>query len=276
MDFVFQRSYRGPLKAAIFDWAGTTVDFGCFAPAVVFTEVFKKYGIDITMDQARGPMGAAKRDHIKQISEMPSVAAAWQDKHGAACSEADIDAMYADFIPMQLKCILDYNELVPGTIDCMKDLRARSMKIGGTTGYNGDMMRAVAEDAERRGYIPDASTCADDVPAGRPHPWMCIKIAMDLQVYPMEAIVKVGDTVPDIDEGVNAGMWTVGLTVSGNEIGMTPEEIKAASAETMKAKIDKATKKLAQAGAHYVIDSIADLAPVIDDINARLKRGERP
>ena len=36
MDFVFKRSYRGPLKAAILDWAGTVVDFGCVAPAVVF------------------------------------------------------------------------------------------------------------------------------------------------------------------------------------------------------------------------------------------------
>ncbi len=276
MDLVFRRSYVGPLKTAIFDWAGTTVDYGCFAPAVVFQEVFKKHGIDITMEQARGPMGAAKRLHIKMVSEMEPVAAAWQAAHGSPCSEADIDQMYQEFIPMQLKCILDYNELVPGTNECMHELRNRGLKIGATTGYNGDMMKAVADDAKLRGYQPDLSVCADDVPAGRPSPWMAIKAAMELEVYPFEAIVKVGDTVPDIDEGVNGGMWSVGVVTSGNEIGMTPQEIRMADPVEFKAKHAKASLKLAQAGAHYVIDSIADLLPVIDDINQRLTRGEKP
>ncbi|MBI1388153.1 MAG: phosphonoacetaldehyde hydrolase [bacterium] len=276
MDFVFQRTYRGPLQAAIFDWAGTTVDYGCFAPAVVFIEVFKNHGVEINMEQARGPMGAAKREHIKMISQMEPVAEAWRAKHGSECSEADIDTMYQEFIPLQLKCILDYNELVPGVIDTMRDIRGRRMKIGSTTGYNREMMELVAGDAKKHGYSPDADTCASDVPAGRPEPWMCLKIAQELRVYPMEAVVKIGDTVPDIDEGLNANMWTVGVVMSGNEMGLRPAEVNFGDDKTLNKKREKAYLKLAQAGAHYVIDSVIDLPAVLDDINARLARGERP
>ena len=87
MDFVFQRSYRGPLQAVILDWAGTTMDYGCFAPAVVFREVYRRKGIDITMEQAREPMGAHKKVHIRQISQMEPVAQKWKDIHGRRPNE---------------------------------------------------------------------------------------------------------------------------------------------------------------------------------------------
>ena len=88
MDFVFKRSYRGPVKMVIFDWAGTTVDYGCYAPAVVFVEVFKRYGVEITMEQARAPMGLQKNEHIRAISRLEEVDAAWRERHGRACSDA--------------------------------------------------------------------------------------------------------------------------------------------------------------------------------------------
>ena len=47
-------------------------------------------------------------------------------------------------------------------------------------------------------------------------------------------------------------------------------------AEVLKQKVDASVEKLADAGSHYVIDSVADLPPVIDDINRRLANGEKP
>jgi phosphonoacetaldehyde hydrolase len=276
MEFSYQRSYRGPLKAAILDWAGTTVDYGCVAPAVVFVEVFKNHGVDITMEQAREPMGAEKRKHIQEIIQMDAVQKTWQEVHKKAPTEADVDQLYAEFIPKQVACIAEYADLIPGTVETIGHMRSRGMKIGGTTGYSSEMTDVLGPEAAKRGYQPDVSIAANHVPAGRPAPWMAIKAAMDLGVYPMEACVKIGDTVPDIAEGLNAAMWSVGVVMTGNEIGMSEAELGAAEVSFIAAKRDRAYTKLSQAGAHYIVDSISDIPPILDAIDARLAQGDRP
>jgi len=276
MDFVFQRSYRGPLKAVILDWAGTTLDYGCFAPAVVFVEVFKRHGVAITTEQAREPMGAHKKVHIRMISEIEAVRSLWQDVHGGPPDEDDVEQMFRDFVPLQLDCLANYADLIPGTLEAVAEFRRRGLKIGSTTGYTTEMMEVLQEEARKRGYVPDSSVCAAEVPAGRPHPWMCLQNAINLQLYPMEAFVKVGDTLPDIAEGLNAGMWTIGLAKTGNELGLTEQEIAALEPQVLRGKLDRARQRFRQAGAHYVVDAIAEVSPVLDEINARLAHGERP
>jgi phosphonoacetaldehyde hydrolase len=276
MDFVFRRSYRGPLKAVLLDWAGTTLDYGCMAPAVVFIEVYRRHGVDITIEQAREPMGAHKRVHIQQIAQNPSVARRWEEIHGRKVGEEDIENLFKAFIPLQLDCLADYADLIPGTLEAVADFRKCGLKIGSTTGYTGEMMALLQEEARKRGYVPDSTVCATDVPAGRPHPWMCLKNAFDLGIYPMEAFVKVGDTLPDIAEGLNAGMWTIGLAKTGNEIGLPEKEVEALDPDVYDYKINKARERMLQAGAHYVVDGISDVPPLLDEINARLLSGERP
>jgi len=276
MDFVFKRSYRGPLNAVILDWAGTTMDYGCFAPAVVFVDVYKRKNVPISIEQARIPMGAHKKVHIRELSQMEAVAARWQEVHGQKPSEDDIETMFQDFVPLQLKCLADYADLIPGTIEAVARFRKRGLKIGSSTGYLGEMMELLLEEARKRGYEPDASVCASDVPAGRPQPWMCLENAKKLQVYPMESIVKIGDTLPDIWEGLNAGMWTIGLAKTGNEMGLTLKEIDALDPETRERRLKRAYDRLAQAGAHYVVDGIGDVEPLLDEIQARLSRGDKP
>ncbi len=276
MDFVFKRSYRGPLKAVILDWAGTTMDYGCFAPAVVFVEVYQRKNVPISIEQARIPMGAHKKVHIRELSFMEEVAARWQETHGRKPSEDDIEAMFQDFVPLQLECLADYADLIPGTVEAVAKFRERGLKIGSSTGYTGEMMELLLEEARKRGYEPDASVCASDVPAGRPQPWMCLENAKKLQVYPMESIVKIGDTLPDIWEGLNAGMWTIGLAKTGNEMGLTLKEIDELDPETCERRLKRAYDRLAQAGAHYVVDSIGDVEPLLDEIQARLSRGDKP
>jgi phosphonoacetaldehyde hydrolase len=276
MDFVFHRSYRGPLKAIILDWAGTTMDYGCFAPAVVFAEVYKRKGVPITIEQAREPMGAHKKVHIRMISQMASVQKMWEEVHGRRPAEEDVEAMFEDFVPLQLRCLADYADLIPGTIEAIADFRRRGLKIGSTTGYTTEMMEMLLAEAKKRGYEPDSSVCAAQVPQGRPQPWMCFQNAINLQTYPMEAFVKVGDTLPDILEGLNAGMWSIGLAKTGNEMGMTEQELNALPPDARKAKLARAYQRMYQTGAHYVVDTIADVVPLLDEINARLARGDRP
>jgi len=276
MEFVYRRSYRGPVKLVILDWAGTTMDYGCYAPAVVFVEVYKRHGVEISMEQARRPMGLHKREHIKAISQIDEVAEAWKKAHGRPVTEQDVDAMFIDFQPLQLACLADYADLIPGTLETVAALRERGITIGSTTGYFTEAMELLKEEAARRGYVPDSSVCATQVPAGRPHPWMVLQNMFNTGIYPPEAVVKVGDTKPDIGEGLNAGVWTVGLAQTGNEMGLNREEIEALDAETRERKLAQAREGLARSGAHYVVDTIADLLPVVDDVDTRLARGERP
>ncbi len=276
MDFVFRRTYRGPLKAVLLDWAGTTMDYGCFAPAVVFVEVFKRKGVDITVEEARPPMGAHKKVHIREIARNEQVAKRWQQAHGRAPDEQDIEAMFKEFIPLQLGCLAQYAELIPGALAMVADCRRRGLKIGSTTGYTSEMMTLLQAEAKRRGYVPDSTVCATQVPAGRPYPYMCLQNAINLQIYPMEASVKIGDTLPDIEEGLNAGMWTIGLAKTGNEMGLTEAQIDALSPGERQAKLERAYKRMHQTGAHYVVDGIADVPPVLDAINLRLAAGAKP
>jgi phosphonoacetaldehyde hydrolase len=276
MAFTYQRRYRGPVQAVLLDWAGTTMDYGCMAPAVVFVEVYRRQGVPITMEEARAPMGAHKRVHIQKIGELDSVRRRWQETHGRPPDDGDVGRMFADFVPLQLACLSDYSELIPGTLEAVGALRARGIKIGSTTGYTAEMMKINMDDARRQGYVPDSTVCASDVPAGRPYPFMCLQNVINLQVSPVEACVKVDDTVPGVEEGLNAGMWTVGLALSGNEIGLPLKEVQALAPEDLDRRRQRAHARMRQGGAHYVVDSIADLMPCIDDIAARIARGERP
>jgi len=276
MTFGYRRSYRGRIRAVLLDWAGTTMDFGCMAPAVVFVKVFERAGVPITMDEARAPMGAHKRVHIQKLTEQDAVRARWQARHGRPPGEADVDRMFADFVPLQLECLSEYSTLIPGTLEVVAALRAREVKIGSTTGYLREMMAINLADAKAQGYEPDATVCASDVPAGRPYPYMCLQNMLDLRVWPVEACVKVDDTLPGIEEGLNAGMWTVGLAVSGNEVGLPLAAWQALPPAEQQARRERAHARLRMGGAHWVVDTIADLLPCLDDIEARLARGEKP
>ena len=265
-------SYRGPLKAVIFDWAGTVVDYGSCAPAVAFTAVFKSLGVEISMAEAREPMGMAKREHIAAILRMPSMPARWRDAQGAPPGDADIDRLYEKFVPAQLSCLQDHGELIPGAIETVATCRQRGLKIGSSTGYNKQLMEIVMTAAKQQGFVPDCMLCADDVAAGRPAPWMCFENARRMGVYPVAAVVKVDDTPVGIEAGRNAGMWTVGVAKSGNLIGLGIEQVQKLETNDLRQRLEAAYERLFDSGAHYVIDTVADLPEVLDDIEAAMSR----
>jgi phosphonoacetaldehyde hydrolase len=275
-DFSYTRTYRGPVQAVLLDWAGTTMDFGCMAPAVVFVEVFRRQGVPISMEEARAPMGAHKRVHIQRITELDSVRRRWQEAHGGLPNDDDVGRMFEDFVPLQLECLSTYSELIPGTLETVAELRRRGIKIGSTTGYTTEMTAINLRDGKRQGYEPDSTVSASEMPAGRPYPFMCLQNAIDLQVDCVAACVKVDDTIPGVEEGLNAGMWTVGLAISGNEVGLPLHEWNALAEDDRRIKRERAYRRMLQSGAHYTVDTIADLMPCIDDIATRLRRGERP
>ena len=105
---------------------------------------------------------------------------------------------------------------------------------------------------------------------------MCVQNAMQLGVYPFAACVKVDDTIPGIEEGLNAGMWTIGLAKTGNEIGLNEEEINRLNPKVLQTQLEAVYQRMHQSGAHYVVNGIWDVPDVLDDIQSRLTRGECP
>ena len=264
------------LKAVVFDWAGTMVDFGSRAPMGVFVKAFAGFGVDITVAEARGPMGLPKRAHIAALMAVPRIASAWQSRHGHAPGEADIDRVYEVFVPMNVAVVGEYAEMVPGAVETVRALRARGLKIGSTTGYTRDIMARVLPRAAAAGYEPDNLVCAGDLTEGRPGPAMMLRTLADLGVQPPAAVVKVDDTVPGIQEGLSAGTWTVGVTASGNEVGLSPDEWERLSPTEQRDRIARAGEVLRRGGAHFLVDTVAQLPPVLDEIERRMAAGEHP
>jgi phosphonoacetaldehyde hydrolase len=264
------------LEAVIFDWAGTAVDFGSLAPVRALTKLFANRDIHISDADARREMGLYKKDHIRRLLSYTDVAAHWRRQYGRAANEDDVETMFVDFAAMQMEILEDYSQLIEGIASLATRLRGRGLKLGSTTGYTRPMLDVLAARASEQGYRNDLALCPDDVSGGRPHPWMCLRIALDFRLSSTAAAVKVGDTPIDVSEGRNAGMWTVGVTATGNEVGLSPLQLAALQPDERRRCLDRAHNNLMAAGAHYVIESAAGLEPILEQIDRRLAAGERP
>lgn len=264
------------LRAVILDWAGTVIDHGSRAPMGAFVRAFAAFGVAIEIEDARGPMGLAKWDHIRAVGQAPRVAAAWLRVHGRAFAEADVQAIFDVFEPMNVASVREHADLIPGAVAAIDALQARGMKIAATTGYTRAILDVVAPLAAAGGYSPSFTVCAGDLPAGRPSPLMMWYAMAKLGVWPAEAVLKVDDTAPGIAEGVAAGTWTVGVGLSGNTAGLTADELASLSTQDRQRLRAAAAATLYAAGADLVIDSVATLPAVVERIEQGLAAGARP
>ncbi len=255
-------------QAVFFDWAGTTVDFGSRAPAKVFVDVFRRRGIAITELEARGPMGLAKLEHIAAICRLPRVAELWRDKYRRLPTAEDVQAMYDEFLPLQKTTLADHSEVIPGVAEAVAECRRRGLKIGSSTGYPRELMKVVEPLAAQGGYTPDVVICSDDVTAGRPAPWMNFRIAERLGVYPLSAVVVVDDTPVGIAAGVHAGATTVGITLTGNGLGLSPAEVAELPPQELAGRLAALDAQYRAAGAHHILHAVADLPSLLDELEA--------
>lgn len=270
--------YRIPerLEAAILDWAGTVVDFGSFAPTQIFVEAFGEFGVTLSLEEARGPMGLGKWDHIRALCDQPGIAARYAARFGHAPTDADVTAIYERFMPLQIRRIGEHSAMIPGALEAVAALRQEGMRIGSCSGYPAAVMGKVVEVAAAQGYRPDHVVATDEVPKGRPWPAMALANAVALGVRDVAACVKVDDTAPGILEGRAAGMSTVALLLSGNALGLSHADFRALPPERLAAERHRIGALFADSRPHYVIDTIAGLPEVVRRINGRLARGETP
>ena len=266
------------IEAVIFDWAGTMVDFGSFAPTQIFVDAFRQaYDFELSLQEARGPMGLGKWQHIQALGQDPVIATRWQKQMGRPMQDSDVDHIYQTFLPLQIERVAEHADLIDGALSTVCALRARHIRIGSTSGYPRQVMQRLLPAAAANGYAPDCTVCADDLTAGaRPGPWMALQCVLELQARNVAHCIKVDDTVPGIAEGRSAGMWTVGVSLSGSAAGLTRAEYEACPPEQLDTIRQRSSAELRQGGAHFVIDSVAQLLPIVTHIEQALQNGIRP
>ena len=262
------------VRAVILDWAGTTVDHGSIAPILALQSLFAQHGITLSTEDARRDMGLLKRDHIRAILALPNVRAKWSAIAGQEPGEAEVYSLFDEFGPLQMKVILQHSLVIPGVAEAISDWQSRGLRFGSTTGYTRSMLDPVLAQAAEQGYRPDASVCPDEVSAGRPAPWMLMKNSELLDVYPPSACVKIGDTVIDIQEGKNAGMWTIGLTKTGNLIGLDQEQWAQLPQLEKEVRISRAEKILLEAGADFVAEDLASCDQALAEIDKKMRNAK--
>lgn len=271
------------IKLVILDNSGTTNDCGVYAPAVVFIQVFEKHNVAITMEEARKPMGLFKKDHIRAILQIPRVADAFVAQYGRPSTESDVENMFADFVPMQMACLEEYSDLIPGCAETVKKIREEyGVVIGSTTGFSKEMNDVLLSKANEQGYYPDVHSSATVVPRARPYWYMVLDNMEQAEVLDPEEVLKVGDTRGDMQEGKAIGAvrerstWTLGLAATGNYVGKTWKELIDTDGDALQREIQVAERILYDAGADYVAPNINSLPVIIERINARLANDEHP
>jgi phosphonoacetaldehyde hydrolase len=262
-----------PVKAVVFDWAGTMIDFGCMAPVRALVEVFDEEALALTDAEARRDMGKAKLDHLRAILAEPGVAARWVAARGVPVSEDDVQRLYARLQPAMAAAAAQSARLIPGAAETARALAELGVRIGSGTGYTREMMAEILPRAAEQGYAPEVVVCAGETPSGRPAPLMTWKALIALDAWPARACIKVDDAAVGIEEGRLAGCWTVGLTASGNGVGLDPETLAALAPEDRRDRLARCEAELRAAGADFVIEDISRFMPVVHEIAGRIAAG---
>lgn len=260
------------ITCVIMDWAGTAIDYGCFAPLNAFLRVFGEKGLEITYRQAREPMGLLKIDHIKAILNMPEVNSKFRELYKREWNTGDVQEMYASFEKHLFASLRDFTDPIPGVIETMEILRSRGIKIGSTTGYTQAMMDVVRPEAEAKGYVTDNLVTPDNLPAGRPAPYMIYRNMIDLAIPSVDQVIKVGDTIADIKEGVNAKVHSIGIVEGSNEMGLTEAEYNALPADRKEELMAEVRNRMFNAGANNVLNSIRELPDYINILSEKANK----
>ena len=250
----------------IFDWAGTTVDYGCFAPVKAFIDAFESFGITPTLEEVRKPMGMLKIDHVRTMLSMDRISRLWEEKYGRPWNEEDVHQVYELSERLILKIVEQYSDPKPYVVETVDALRAMGLKIGSTTGYNDAMMALVVPEAAKAGYAPDCWFSPDATgQKGRPWPYMIFRNMEALGLQNVARVMKVGDTVADIKEGKNAGVVTVGIIEGSSVMGLTREEYEALSPQEKQAADERTKKVYEDAGADFVMQDIRGILELVKE-----------
>jgi phosphonatase-like hydrolase len=192
------------IQLVVFDIAGTTVrDTGLVAKA--FIDAFNEFNIDVPVMTVNQVMGFRKIDAIRMLAP---------DANNAAL----IEQIHTAFTRNILALYQNDPELapLPHAEETFQQLRQKRIKIALNTGFTRVVTNAILQRLQWNtpGKL-DIVVCSDEVPEGRPHPYMIKSIMHQMDISDSKAVVKVGDTKVDVEEGRNAGCRLVVSVTTG-------------------------------------------------------------
>ena len=263
------------LTSAVLDWSGTVADNWVTSVSQAFVELWKESAdIDITMAEARAPMGLEKSLHNAAIAAQPRVAAAWIEKYGKPIGPNDLWCMFEAFIPIQLRWLKapGVTDLIPGAASAVKSLREKGMNIGVTTGFQRVFANELLSAAKTQGFVPDTNVAADEVARPRPFPDMMLRNIIKLKAPHVGTVLKVDDTCSGIGEGLSVGCWTCGVSHTSVYMNIDSHDHRRTLNDAEYERRGVAAREiLFRAGAHFVVDDIRGVPVVADLINQLLR-----
>ncbi|MFC6322850.1 phosphonoacetaldehyde hydrolase [Companilactobacillus baiquanensis] len=256
------------IKAVVFDWAGTTVDYGSLAPVIAFKAAFSDAGIEINDQEIRRDMGITKWDHIGKLLKMPDIFQQWEKEYNRLPDFQDRRRLYEDFQSSLLFYVKDSTSLKPATLDAFNYLKDQGIRVATTTGYTPEMMQLVKDSAFKLGYQPELVLTSDDVDGdGRPSPRMIQKIMNEFGLSDPKELVKIGDTIVDIEEGKNAGVNTIGIVEGSSLMGLSEKEFNSLFDEEKESIRQRVVNEFAKVNADIIINNLSELPDAIKFLN---------
>lgn len=269
-------STKLPIRCVILDWSGSVLDKWGISVYNAITEAFEMKGIPVMREEIGGSMGSYKGDHFGAILKTPTVQKRWFEKYGRKSDNNDLVDLMEYYIPKQMNMLDKYGKLFQGTMETCKLLKDKGLELGSTTGFTIAMVNKILSINPEIKEILDINIAADQVPMGRPAPFMIYEIMKELKIINPSQIVKVGDTKMDIYEGLNAGTWTIGLCESSSMMDVSEDSYKKMSYDEYCNRIEKVRRELHDAGAHFVVNNIESIPYIIELIKGIHIQGKIP
>ena len=97
------------IECIIMDWAGTAVDYGCFAPVAAFVESFRAIGVPVTAAETRAHMGLTKVEEIRALFNIERVRAEFERKFG----RPPVRKTCRHVMPNSNGCCLPRSKIIP-------------------------------------------------------------------------------------------------------------------------------------------------------------------
>lgn len=268
------------IDTLLFDLHGTTIDCGSRAPVAAVREVLGRRGVEIDEPTLRRPLGTPLREHLRRLADDPALRAAWYTAHGRMPGEREVDAMAAEAEPILLAQLAGLAEPIPGFGNLLRRLREGGARVGATTPYSPATVQVLRPFLAARAWSPEVWVSAAEVPAGAPAPYLNQLAAMKLGNRNVARVVCVGDGAVDMEAARNAGMWAVGVSLTGAEAGPSWAELAEMEAGERARLAAAARERLEAAGAHVVVETVLDLPVALGVIQrpslAALRRWQRP
>ena len=256
------------IRACIFDLGGTIVDKYSLSPFLSLKSAFKRHNILIPNALIFKDMGKHKLDHINDILLNDYVSLCWEKNYGKKPCDKSSNKVFSTFNDIQLEASKNI-DIIPETNSAIKYLRSNRIRTACTTGFNFENMMQVQHRLNKNGIYLDSyvsSTCLGK--PSRPDPSMIYKNMMNLNIVNSRQVLKIDDTVVGIEEGKNAGCWTLGVAKwSTNMKVKSIEEAISITDEEISDRLLESYDILTNSGADFVIDDLNELPNIINMIN---------